>query len=185
MAQSEGPRGRSRRATLISIEHHPARTLAAVRSRAPYADVDRVVGDALRDVYRHLTRARRRAAGAPIAQYVHADGGFDVLVGVPVNGPVPPSERVVSITLPAGTVASSMHTGAASGLAHAYEAIDAWLGRAGYQAVGHPWETYAGPRSRPRRRTVVSLPCAPAEGPAPTQGSAPADRCHGHVLTIR
>jgi hypothetical protein len=66
----------------------------------------------------------------------------NVEVGVLLDQPCPLTGRVVSSTLPAGQVATTVHHGPYSGLSSAHEAVLGWCAANGRQPSRTRWEIY-------------------------------------------
>ena len=92
----------------------------------------------------HLDRVGARA-GMMVAWYEEpADDGTVVLhAGFDIaDQPVPDSEGVRVVILPAVRVASYVHHGALDDIASVYEALVAWIEKGGYQLAGRSRELY-------------------------------------------
>ncbi|HJS93067.1 MAG TPA: GyrI-like domain-containing protein [Solirubrobacteraceae bacterium] len=73
----------------------------------------------------------------------------NVEVGVEVARPCPLTGRVVASSLPAGTVAKSVHWGTYDGLGGAHDAVKAWCRASGRPRAGPWWEVYGPHRDDP------------------------------------
>jgi effector-binding domain-containing protein len=114
-------------------------------------------------------------AGPPFGRYTpKADGSFDVEAGFPVAGSPRPAGEMVVTSLPAGTVAHTVHTGSYDTVGLAYEAVEKWLAEHDYVTAGAPWETYLDEPGVPDPRTEICVPCRRADGrPVTRRGPAP------------
>jgi len=65
-----------------------------------------------------------------------------VEVGVELTRPCPLTGRVVASTLPAGSVAMTVHRGSYAGLGSAHQAIHDWAAASGRRLAGPRWEVY-------------------------------------------
>src|SRR2546429_4348460 len=72
-----------------------------------------------------------------------------VEVGVALGQPCPLTGRVVASTLPAGQVATTVHSGPYGGLASAHRAVLDWCAAQGRQPAGPRWEVYGPHRDDP------------------------------------
>lgn len=73
---------------------------------------------------------------------LYRDGVPRVEVGVLLNQPCPLTGRVVVSSLPAGSVATTVHYGAYAGLAAAHQAVHDWSASEGRPLAGPRWEIY-------------------------------------------
>jgi effector-binding domain-containing protein len=77
--------------------------------------------------------------------FIFRDGSSDgvtVEVGVEVASAFAPTEGVVSVTTPAGEVASTVHTGPYSGLGSAHDAVVRWCTEQRRPHANVWWEIY-------------------------------------------
>jgi effector-binding domain-containing protein len=96
---------------------------------------------------------------AVVRGHVAHDGTFDIAVGFPVTSPVSPSDGVVPMRLPGGTVARTTVTGPYAEIGAAYDALIAWIDESGYELTGDFLERYLDGPNAPSPRTVIEVPC--------------------------
>jgi effector-binding domain-containing protein len=72
-----------------------------------------------------------------------------VEVGVELTQPCPLTGRVVASSLPAGTVAKTVHWGTYDGLGRAHDAVRAWCHARDRPRAGPWWEVYGPHRDDP------------------------------------
>ena len=77
----------------------------------------------------------------------------------PTSARVEPTGRVAAGVLPGGRTARTLHHGAYSDVAAAYDALSIWLTDDGYRPSGAPWESYLDGPDVAEPRTMVYLPC--------------------------
>ncbi|WP_020666463.1 GyrI-like domain-containing protein [Amycolatopsis nigrescens] len=147
------------------------------RDEQPYAAIGievtlRTWGEAnalVAEVAGWLGRHGIAPAGPPFFRY-HVLGGMDekyeLEVGFPVTGPVPPDERVRAGSMPAGRYATLVHHGHPDQQGHSHAALDKWAAGQGLE-----WQT-----SRRDGREVwgcrfESYLTDPAEQPDPARWS--------------
>lgn len=114
--------------------------VAGIRQIIPHYGA---IGPLFDELYAYLGR---HGAGGLAATIDHNEGYMerdpDMEAAVYLQGEVPASERVKVYTLPAATVASTIHKGAWEGLNAAYTALMAWIEPSGYRVVGESRELY-------------------------------------------
>jgi len=97
--------------------------------------------------------------GPPYARYrFQKDGTIDVEAGFPVRGVIAPTGDVAPGTLPGGHVVSTLHVGAYDQVAGAYDALETYLSKNGYEPAGAAWECYLDEPDVPEPRTKVYQP---------------------------
>jgi effector-binding domain-containing protein len=117
-----------------------ARPLAVVRRRAHAGQLAKVIPEACGVVW-GVVRARQiQGAGRHVALYL--DDQINVEVGVELETPFPGYGDVVGSALPAGTVATTVHSGPYRRLNEAHQAIRDWCARHGHALAGPHWEIY-------------------------------------------
>lgn len=88
----------------------------------------------------------RHGAGGLAVGIDHNEGYMerdpDMEAAAYLQAPVPEGGRVKVYTLPAATVASTIHKGPWEGLTDAYSALMAWIAPSGYEAAGPSRELY-------------------------------------------
>lgn len=145
------------------VELRP-RPVAVVRDRVPVAGLPAFLGGAFGEVVALLDRQGLAAAGPPFARYgVPVGEVVDLEAGFPASGPVRAEGRVVAGDLPGGPAAQVLHRGDYSGVGAAYDAVSRWLEEHGHRPAGPPWESYLDGPDVAEPRTVVTLPCLPAD----------------------
>lgn len=116
--------------------------LAAVRQRAAWSDLSRVVPKLLGDVWDFLKTTPVVRAGHNVAIYRDArPQDVEVECGVQVAGPFAETARVRRAQTPTGSAAHAVHFGAYAELRKAHEAIAAFRKAHGYAEDVH-WEIY-------------------------------------------
>jgi effector-binding domain-containing protein len=149
----------------IQVVDLPARNTAVIRLKIPQADITKVMGPAIGEIFAALAAQGIVPAGPLFAHFFSMDAGlFDLEVGLPVEAPVTPVGRVGPGLLPAVKVAKTTYHGPYSGLRSAWREFGE-LGRAqGYKPGAGIREYYVyGPESNPDPstwRTELVLPLA-------------------------
>ena len=126
-----------------------ARQTAVIRMRIPRAEIQMVMGPAIRELMATLAAQGIQPTGALFSLHHRMDPKvFDFEVGVPVAKQVSPSGRVLQGQLPACTVARTIYHGAYEGLGAGWGELGDWIQSHGYTAGTNLWECYvAGPES--------------------------------------
>ena len=118
---------------------------------------------ALPDVFTHLQASGVVAAGPPFARYHHRAGDrLDLEVGLPVDGPFPPTDEILARELPGGDALVATHVGSYDDLAATVGAMVAWCTEHGRVPAGGHWEYYvddpsAVPAADVRTRLVLPV----------------------------
>lgn len=106
------------------------------------------LGECLPAVFGYVMENGLQPAGHPYVRYMNmSDAFFDIEAGIPLvegSASQPAADTGIAAgELPAGKVASTIHTGPYEGLREAYAAIERWLNESSdHEAVGPPWEVY-------------------------------------------
>jgi len=133
----------------IAIQDLAPQRALVVRQRVKRSEIAAAIGSSLPAVF-HYAQARSFALAAkPFTRYVDVgaglltiEPGMQVVGDAAPGGTVPADSRVTEITLPGGSVASTVHAGPYETLSDAYAALEAWIEANGFTAAGPPWECY-------------------------------------------
>ena len=115
--------------------------------RVAHEQIGDILAQALPAVFGYVMENGLAPAGHPYVRYTGMTHAFcDIEAGIPlVEAPTePPGEEAGIQTgeLPAGLVATTIHTGPYEGLADAYKALEQWAVESEHDAAGSPWEVY-------------------------------------------
>lgn len=144
----------------ITTEVIEAQTAATVTAeQVPIPEIGKFIGEAFGLVMAALQQQQLAPTGPPFARYAMHDKTFDVTAGFPVAQSIVTAGRVHATSIPAGTVATTMHVGSYGDVAKAYDAIMAWLPQHGLRVNGDPWEVYLDGPEVASPRTIVRVPC--------------------------
>ena len=147
----------------VTLADLPEQRTAVVCGHADTSDgIADFLGGAYGEVMGLVERQHLQPAGMPFGRYRITADGFDIEAGIGVEGDLRPEGRVEASTLPGGRTARTVHVGAYSGVAAAYEAVAGWLKDNGYVSTDAPWECYLDEPSVPKPRTEVFFPCREA-----------------------
>lgn len=156
----------------VATRELAALPILSIRERRPQADIPELIGRCFGDLFGRLGLLAVEPAGPPFVIY-HEFGpdGIDAEVCVPVSGHVPASGHIVARTLPAMTVARTLHVGPYDQLGGAYAAVTDWMTRTEHVAAGPMLERYLNSpdevASPAEYRTEIEVPIAPAAIPVP------------------
>mgnify|MGYP001416617677 CR=1 FL=1 len=129
----------------VLIKHTDVLNVLSIREVVPDgAGISRVIGEA----FGAAMSAGVRFAGAPFVMYHGTDSNFDMEVVIPVEAsvqqgiPLTGDRRLAVGSLPALTVASTLHKGSYANIGETYAALTQWIGENGYAFVGPVREIY-------------------------------------------
>jgi effector-binding domain-containing protein len=127
----------------IAIRDVAEQPIVSIRGRGTTTDLTAHLGRSFEEIYARLAVLGVGPAGPPVVIY-HAFGPdeIDAEVCVPLGTPVRATGRVVARTLPAATVAWTLHVGPYDDLGAAHDAVTDWVRDRGHVAAGPPRELY-------------------------------------------
>jgi effector-binding domain-containing protein len=146
--------------------------ILSIRKHCPQADIPAFIGRCFGDLYGRLGMLGVEPAGPPFVIY-HEFGpdAIDAEVCVPVGESVAAAAPIVARTLPAMTVARTLHVGPYDQLGDAYAALTDWMARTDHVADGPMFERYLNSpdevASPAEYRTEIEVPIGPAAVPVP------------------
>ena len=127
----------------IASESRPEQPAAVCTDTLMIEELPAWLGRSLGTVAEWLTSHGSYPAGPPFARYHRVDDGrFRVDAGFPVNAPIAGSGGVLAVTLPGGTVATTVHIGPYDEMVPGYQAVSDWIDAHGGDVVDDPWEVY-------------------------------------------
>ena len=128
-----------------------ARPIARLRLTVPREAIRTVMGPGLDELRAALAAQGVRPTGPWFTHHLRMDPNlFDFEIGLPVPGPVAPSNRVTAGEWPAMTAARAVYHGPYEGLPSAWAEFDAWVSAQGHSPAPDLWECYrVGPESGP------------------------------------
>jgi effector-binding domain-containing protein len=133
----------------VVVQTVQSRHVAAVRDRRRWSDLGGKLIPLLDRVY-----VAGKVAKTGHNVFIFRDGSADsvtVEVGVEVSAPFEPTHGVHPVNTPAGSVASTVHTGPYSGLGAAHEAVIRWCNEHGRARRNIWWEVYGDWHEDPAR----------------------------------
>jgi effector-binding domain-containing protein len=124
----------------VEVQAVAASPTAVVAAATTWEEFPTLWGVLLDEVYAFVRAGGATQTGHNVMLY--RDGVPNVEVGVQVDGPFPPTGRVVPSELPAGRVARTVHRGSYDGIGGAHEAVLGWCRANGHRTTGLRWEVY-------------------------------------------
>ncbi len=114
-----------------------------VERRLKPSEIAATLAEVLGRVFQHGQRTGAAFAGQPFTRYVEwGPGMITMQAGMPIAAPGTTEGDVRAETLPGGTVATTIHTGAYDKLTEAHAAVEVWIEEHGFRPAGAPWEVY-------------------------------------------
>ena len=136
-----------------------AQQVACMHSRILPGEIPTFLTAAYSRVPAAIAQEGLRLNGPPYARYrFEEDGTIDVEAGFPVCGEIAPTGDVGPGTLPGGHVITTLHVGAYDRVGDAYDALETYLSKNGYESAGAGWECYLDEPDVPEPRTKVYQP---------------------------
>ena len=115
-----------------------------MRRRVQHSEIVATLGELLGGTFGYATKSGAALAGPPLCRYRDVSSeGMTLEAGVPVATSVPGEGDVLAGSLPAASVASTIHTGPYDSLSEAYTALEKWIAEHELKPAGDPWEVYA------------------------------------------
>lgn len=125
---------------LVEVAEQPT---AVIRARVPMAELAAHFDRAFGTIAAALARQGVAPAGAAFARYAGPPTDVaDLEVGFPVGTPIEADGDVVPSSLPAGTVARTVHAGGYDQLGDAWGSLAAWIDEQGRAPADDLWEVY-------------------------------------------
>jgi effector-binding domain-containing protein len=124
----------------VTVQDVEARPTAVVAATTTWREYPALWKPMLDEVWACLRAADIHRGCRNIMLYL--DDTPSVEVGVELLQPCPLTGRVVSSSLPAGRVATTVHYGSYAGLRAAHDAVIAWCAAEGLARIGVRWEVY-------------------------------------------
>lgn len=133
----------------IKIEERAEQPILVVRKKVKRSDIAATIGAELPKVFVHTQRRGIAVAGFPITRYPEVSQGLITLeTGMRVSqhtgkwDATQGEGEVAAESLPAGSIAVTIHAGPYDKLQDAYGALEEWISANGYKPNGAPWEAY-------------------------------------------
>lgn len=157
----------SRRMGSVTVREDPARTVAYLRMKGPYATMP----DGLRKLYGYLEANRLTPAGPPVGVYFtdprkvpQAEARWELQWPIVEHSPDrdPDGDGIGIRSLECRNLAVLIHTGPYDTIGATYSYAEAWIGDHGYKVIGPFEEAYLSePDTPPEKiRTEIRLPVA-------------------------
>ena len=127
----------------------PAQHVAVIHLTIPRADIQKVMGPGIQELYATLASQAIAPAGPWFSHHLRMlPDQWDFEIGIPVARPVAPAGRVRPSERPAFKAAQTVYQGPYEGLGDAWGEFETWMKSAGLKPARELWEIYAaGPES--------------------------------------
>jgi len=120
-----------------------AQPTLAIRTRTSVQELSRVLGEAYGAIAQYIGELGEQFAGPPYVAYYNEDmEDLDLEIGFPVTRELPGEGDIQASEIPAGKVATCLHTGPYSDVEPAYNALGHWIEENGYEPTGVAYEMY-------------------------------------------
>jgi effector-binding domain-containing protein len=146
----------------ITIEDQDAQNWLTLSESLPRDQVPGFLGEAYPTLFAALGAAAVAPAGPPVARYHVDKRAFEVTAAVPFSGELSATLPLVVQTVPATTVATTVHTGSYEDLPAAFHAVMQWISANGFVIAADPWESYLDGPEVAAPRTKVCFPVTAA-----------------------
>ena len=141
----------------------PAQHVAVIHLTIPRADIQKVMGPGIQELYATLASQAIAPAGPWFSHHLRMlPDQWDFEIGIPVARPVAPAGRVRPGERPAFRAAQTVYQGPYEGLGDAWGQFKRWVEAQGLAQTEDLWEAYvSGPESGPdasKYRTLLTQP---------------------------
>lgn len=128
---------------------------AVIRFNIPRADIQKVMGPAIGEVFATVAAQGLSPIGPVFSHHFSMNPDtFDFEVGIPVERPIAPAGRVLPAQLPVRRVARTSYHGPYEGLGAAWKEFKEWVTAQGHKQAPDLWESYErGPEAGPDSST--------------------------------
>lgn len=114
-----------------------------IRRRIPSTELQTAMGECFPLLFNHGQQAGLTMVGPPLTRYTEmGPGHWTIECAMPFASPGEAAGEITPGTLPAGPVATAVHTGSYDGLGETYVALEKWMEENGVKPGGAPWESY-------------------------------------------
>jgi effector-binding domain-containing protein len=116
-----------------------------IRRQVMQSGIPGAIAEALPRLFQFAQANQIAVAGPPICRYIDwGPGPMTIEPGIPVAGTsnAPKDPEIKSETLPGGSMAATLHSGAYEQLPDAHAALQEWIAAQGLTSAGGLWERY-------------------------------------------
>lgn len=157
----------------INTRQAPPQVVLARRVHVGMHEIAQAIGSTFEEEYATLGQQGIASAGPPFVAYESmGQEDWDVLICAPAARAGDPPDGYTFESLPAATVATTLHRGPYETIARAYEALQHWIDEHGWVSAGPVREIYLSPPDVPPEKieTVIEWPVeeAPIEDAVPS-----------------
>ena len=128
---------------LYEIKEMPERYALIIHRTLPLSELPQAIGESYHALAGYLAQLGEQACDVPFTAYHNMDmERLEVDMGFPTLLPLPGNDRIQTITLPAGQVATGMYKGSYSRMEPFYKAMAEWVASQGGEPTGLAFEYY-------------------------------------------
>jgi effector-binding domain-containing protein len=125
------------------VKEMVAQPALCIRTTTSMQDLPQAIGMGYAEIAKYLAELGETPSGPPYVAYFNMDmEHLDVEMGLPVAKSLPGTGQIQMGEIPAGKYGSTLHIGAYSELAPAYDTLIAWMNEKGLKSSGVVYEAY-------------------------------------------
>jgi effector-binding domain-containing protein len=142
----------------IELINTPLQPALTIRTRTPVDKLPMIIGQSYGKIAAYLGSLGAHPSGVPFVAYHNMDmTDLDVELGFPVAEPLPDSDDIKSVPIPAGLRAFCMYLGPYGAMAPAYDDMAAWIAANGLTPVGTAYEHYYNGPGTPEEQLLTQI----------------------------
>ncbi|HYE82297.1 MAG TPA: GyrI-like domain-containing protein [Clostridia bacterium] len=127
----------------VELKEQGVQPVLSVRKTTSVENLPQEIGKAYGSIMQYLLGLGEQPAEAPYTAYYNLDmEHLDVEMGFPVSKKLAGQGEIKAGEIPAGKYAECMYKGPYSGMVPVYDAMNQWISKNGYTAVGTAYEVY-------------------------------------------
>jgi effector-binding domain-containing protein len=146
----------------FSIVQREAQPTLVIRTRSSVGELPRVLGEAYQKIAEYLASIQANPSGPPYVGYHNDDmQDLDLEIGFPVAHTGAGEAEIQASEIPAGTYATTIHTGPYEEIAEPYNQLMQWIEAQSLQPAGPAYELYLNdPDNTPKEalQTLILFP---------------------------
>lgn len=127
----------------ITLKQQKSQPVLSIRKITSISKLPEEIGGAYGMIAMYMQEMGEQPKAAPFTAYYNMDmENLDVEMGFPVSKPIPGRGEIKAVEIPEGRYVEGMYKGPYSGVAAAYDAMNAWLNEKGLTPTGIAYEYY-------------------------------------------
>ena len=139
----------------------PAQPLLRIRKKVPMNNLPAFIGESFGALGERLNALGGTVSDIPFVSFEESEPGH-LLVGVcfPLPAPLPGSESIEALVLPAEKIVCCMYLGSYEGTMAVHEEMQAWIAEQGFAKPAVGYETYYNGQGFPEEQflTKIAMP---------------------------